>query len=563
MRSTLTRIVLISFLLVLFIPNLTFAETKTFIQEYTYQACAEDSKNSSRTIALMKVKRLLLEELGTYLESVAEVKEFNLTKDQITTLTAGVVQAEIIEEKWDTGTLEYWIKAGIKANSSDVIKSIDFLRKNHQTTGELENARKRSDDLLKETERLRKELATATGDKKQKDTEAYNKAIKELNAAEWFETGYQANLAAGWQEALGAFTKVIELNPQDAMAYFYRGVAYDSLGNYKQAITDYNKAIDLGPKLAIAHTNRGMAYHKLSNYKQAIADYDKVIELNPQDAMAYNNRGIAYDNLGNNKQAIADYNKAMELDPKDSMCFYNRGVSYHQLGNYKQAIADYDKAIELNPKDAIFYYNRGIAHDNLSNNKQAIADTKMAAILGLKEAQIFLRGKGINWTEDLAETTSSDEPALKPADKTEPSVPDDAAAKMASTDKNIASVNAPENQINTDTKGEVAAVVNKWANSWQSGDMESFRSCHAENFKSKNMNLNGWVSHKIDIRKRSKNINVRIDNLHITVDAGSAAASFTQYYSSSILKDKTSKKLELKKTDGEWKIFRETVLIVK
>jgi hypothetical protein len=67
------------------------AEMKTFLKEYTYQASDEDSKNSSRTIALRQVQRLLLEELGSYLESETQIKGFVLTKDQITALTAGVV----------------------------------------------------------------------------------------------------------------------------------------------------------------------------------------------------------------------------------------------------------------------------------------------------------------------------------------------------------------------------------------------------------------------------------------------------------------------------------------
>lgn len=57
-------------LAVLFLsPNSALAETKTFQREYTYQASEADSKLSARAIALEQVKRLLLEELGTYLES--------------------------------------------------------------------------------------------------------------------------------------------------------------------------------------------------------------------------------------------------------------------------------------------------------------------------------------------------------------------------------------------------------------------------------------------------------------------------------------------------------------
>jgi hypothetical protein len=128
MTSSLARIILLSFLFLLFIPHLISAETKIFVKEYTYQASEDDSRNSSRTLALREVKRLLLEELGTYLESVAEVQNFQLTKDRITALTAGIVQTEIMADKWDGDSLKYWLKAKIVADSDEVIKSIDALR---------------------------------------------------------------------------------------------------------------------------------------------------------------------------------------------------------------------------------------------------------------------------------------------------------------------------------------------------------------------------------------------------------------------------------------------------
>ena len=59
-------------------PSPAKAETKTFIKEYTYQASEFDSKASSRILALEQVKRLLLEELGTYLISETEVKNFQM-----------------------------------------------------------------------------------------------------------------------------------------------------------------------------------------------------------------------------------------------------------------------------------------------------------------------------------------------------------------------------------------------------------------------------------------------------------------------------------------------------
>jgi tetratricopeptide (TPR) repeat protein len=345
------------------LTNAVSAETKTFIKEYTYQASDEDSKISSRTIALREVKRLLLVELGTYLESQTEVKNFKLTKDQIVTLTAGIVQTELIDEKWNTGNFKYWLKAKITANPQDVIKSIDSLRKERAKVKELEELRKKSEELLKENKRLTKKLKTATGNAKQEAVQAYKRNIDNLSATEWIEKGYKLAESGNNTDAEKAFSKAIELNPQFAMAYY----------------------------------NRGKAYYNNGNTQQAIKDYDKSIELNPQDTDAYNNRGIAYHNIGNTQQEVEDFNKAIELNPQDAISYYNRGIAYHKRGNTQQAIKDYSKAIELNPRLAEAYNNRGVAHHKLGNIQRAIENFKIAARLGNKGAQDFLTDQGIDW----------------------------------------------------------------------------------------------------------------------------------------------------------------------
>ena len=99
--SNVSCFVLVLILSFIFLTNTVSAETKTFIKEYIHYAGDADTKNSSRIISLRQVKRLLLVELSTYLENQPEIKNFQLTKDQITTLTAVMVSAEVIEDKWD------------------------------------------------------------------------------------------------------------------------------------------------------------------------------------------------------------------------------------------------------------------------------------------------------------------------------------------------------------------------------------------------------------------------------------------------------------------------------
>ena len=107
------------------------AENKTFIREYHYQAGESDSKISSRTKALTEVKRLLLEEIGVYLESYINYSEektenrisSQFLKKEIEQISAGITETSILEENW-TG-VEYYIKAEITVDPEDVIRQLN------------------------------------------------------------------------------------------------------------------------------------------------------------------------------------------------------------------------------------------------------------------------------------------------------------------------------------------------------------------------------------------------------------------------------------------------------
>ncbi len=89
-------IVLSALMMVLAGWQVALAKPVTVTREYTYRASEADSKLTSRTIALEQVKRMLLEELGTYLVSNTEVRDSALTKDEIVTYTSGWVATVVI-----------------------------------------------------------------------------------------------------------------------------------------------------------------------------------------------------------------------------------------------------------------------------------------------------------------------------------------------------------------------------------------------------------------------------------------------------------------------------------
>ncbi|NPU84789.1 MAG: tetratricopeptide repeat protein [Syntrophaceae bacterium] len=380
MKLNPKRIAVFSLLLVLSVTIPAFAETRTFIKEYTYQASEDDSRNSSRVIALREVKRLLLEELGTYLESETEVKNVQLTRDQITTLTAGIVQTEVIQEKWDGRV--YWLKSKIAADSDKVVQSINDLRKDREKTKELEMMRKKSDALLKEVEKLRKELASAKDGNREAKKTAYDLSIKELSAKEWLEKGFAAKDRRAFKEAVEAYGRAIELDPDNIEAYYARAVISDE----NHAMQDFYKLLTKDPKDSKAFLYRAWTYKELNKPDLALREFGKAIEAAPspvEKAEAYFERGkFYYAVMRNHRLAIQDYTRAIELRPKDADYYFYRGTSYSGLQNGDLAYSDFSKAVELAPRDASNYLSRGSVLLNLMNKPEsAIADYSKAVEL--------------------------------------------------------------------------------------------------------------------------------------------------------------------------------------
>lgn len=80
-------------------------------------------------------------------------------------------------------------------------------------------------------------------------------------------------------DAISDFTKVIELNPQNSEAYYYRGWAYFENDQCYEAIADFTKAIELNPKYGEAYKRRAETYYQLGEHAEYIRDQHKAREL--------------------------------------------------------------------------------------------------------------------------------------------------------------------------------------------------------------------------------------------------------------------------------------------
>lgn len=152
-----------------------------------------------------------------------------------------------------------------------------------------------------------------------------------------------------YEEAIDDFTKAINLNSNDPLAYYNRGLAYRELDKNSEAISDFSQTIRLDPEYTLAYYNLGLAHRAQDNPSDAVDDFTNALALGQEDAAVYFNRGLAYRTLNNLDMAIDDFTEALALDPENEAAYYNRALIYREQGNSSAAVDDFQLYLEVAP----------------------------------------------------------------------------------------------------------------------------------------------------------------------------------------------------------------------
>ena len=207
--------------------------------------------------------------------------------------------------------------------------------------------------------------------------------------------------------AIADFDEAIRLNPADADARIWRGIALSLAGERLLAIADFGEAIRLNPADAWGHFYRGRAFLDEGELGLAIADFDEAIRLDPADADARAWRGNAHLETMDFDRAIADFEAVLRIDPNNSIAatglerarsfrgdgadvqtHLDDGRARFADGDFGRAIADFTEWILANPNDAQAHFLRGNVHLERWDLELAVADFARAILLdsGFAEA---------------------------------------------------------------------------------------------------------------------------------------------------------------------------------
>lgn len=159
------------------------------------------------------------------------------------------------------------------------------------------------------------------------------------------------------------FSKVTEMEPKNALAWYYLGRARFYENQYEDAIKIFQTCLQLTPNDVRAETNMGLAYKELGRDADAIAAFKQAIEWEEQagghDAQPYLDLGSMFFSAGKTEQGLPYLLKAVELEGNNAKTHEELGRAYDKLHREVEAEAELRKAIALAPEASSLHYTLG------------------------------------------------------------------------------------------------------------------------------------------------------------------------------------------------------------
>lgn len=155
-------------------------------------------------------------------------------------------------------------------------------------------------------------------------------------------------------------TKAIELNEENAYAYYLKGYTQEEAGQFKDALENFLKAEEYGYNIAHLFTKISYCYEQTGDTLKSLAYASKAIKKYPNEIDCYRRKAWAYFYAENYPQALKYFLKAEKMG--DNLNFFRISYCYSEIGNYKLALSYANKAIITERNNYYGYYRKGFVY---------------------------------------------------------------------------------------------------------------------------------------------------------------------------------------------------------
>ncbi len=211
-----------------------------------------------------------------------------------------------------------------------------------------------------------------------KALELYNDTLQEnpkgidswMGKAQVFNNLARADMAgpkeAYREAALQSYEHILQIDPQNAAALYFKGGALFEMGRHAEAIEALDKALEIGfppsqewledgalQTKGFALAALGETNESAESYQYALKSYDEAIEKaeTPENlSQAWLSKGFILQEQDKYEESIKALDNATDANPKNEMAWRVKGFMLaNWMGRYDEGLAALDKALDINP----------------------------------------------------------------------------------------------------------------------------------------------------------------------------------------------------------------------
>ena len=152
-----------------------------------------------------------------------------------------------------------------------------------------------------------------------------------------------------WRDSYSLFDHAIQVTRGNHIAYNLRGVALDDRGRPDEAIGDFSKAIEIQPDYPGAYGGLGLSLLKTGNMDEGIKQLLTAVRLGFSTSDVHLNLALAYQSRRQLDLAAKECREALRLEPASSGAHNVMAVILSAQGKRDEAISHFRAAAELDP----------------------------------------------------------------------------------------------------------------------------------------------------------------------------------------------------------------------
>jgi Flp pilus assembly protein TadD len=214
--------------------------------------------------------------------------------------------------------------------------------------------------------------------------------MSDNNVQEAMRRAVGLHQAGQLEEAVKAYSKIIEAAPDYPEALNLHGVVCGQLGRKGEAVSSLKLAAKLTPQNPAVQQNLGKLLIEVGDLENAEQALRLAIYLAPTMPQAHANLGNLYKQQKKFQLAIGCYQKALEFAPTDYKSWNNLGNTWRELKEYEKAEDCLRKAHRIKPDFVEALSNLAMVLGDLKRPEAALEYNEKALALDSANADLHL-----------------------------------------------------------------------------------------------------------------------------------------------------------------------------